>query len=160
MQGISLKIATHQLRVDPASYSVCQKKMRFSRDRQMAITQEVNKLLATSFIRDVLYPTWLVNVVMVKKSNGKWRMCVDFINLNKAYLKDSCPLPRIDRLVDFTAGFEFLSSLNAYSRYHQISMHPDDEEKIPFITESNTYSYKAMPFRLKNARVTYQRTVN
>ena len=57
---------------------------------------EVNKLLATNFIRKVHYPKWLVNMVMVKKANGKWRMCVNFRDLNQAYLKDSFPLPRID----------------------------------------------------------------
>ena len=57
---------------------------------------EVNKLLATNFIREVYYPVWLANVVMVEKTNGKWRIYVDFTDLNDAYLKDSFPLPRID----------------------------------------------------------------
>uniref|UniRef100_A0A2N9GA19 Uncharacterized protein n=1 Tax=Fagus sylvatica TaxID=28930 RepID=A0A2N9GA19_FAGSY len=69
-----------------------------------AISDEVEKVLATGFIREVYYPNWLANVVMVKKSNGKWRMCVDFTDLNKACLKDSFPLPRIDQFVDSTTG--------------------------------------------------------
>ena len=68
---------------------------------------KVNKLLASGFIRKVYYPDWLVNVVLVKKANEKWRMCVDFINLNKAYLKNSFPLPRIDQLVDSGAEISF-----------------------------------------------------
>ena len=56
----------------------------------------VNKLLTANFIREVYYPNWLANVILVKKANGKWRMCIDFTDLNKAYLKDSFPLIRID----------------------------------------------------------------
>ena len=65
--------------------------------------EEVLKLLEVDFIREVYYPDWLAKIVMVKKANGKWRMCVDFINLNKACLKNSYPLPRVDVLVDSMA---------------------------------------------------------
>ena len=58
--------------------------------------EEVDKLLAENFIREVYYLMWLANIVMVKKSNGKWRMCVDFTDLNHDYPKDSFPLPRIN----------------------------------------------------------------
>ena len=70
---------------------------------------KVNKLLAAGFIRKVYYPDWLANVVLVKKTNGKWKMCVDFTNLNKACPKNSFPLPRIDQLVDFTVGHKLLT---------------------------------------------------
>ena len=65
--------------------------------------EEVLKLLEVDFIREVYYPDWLAKIVMGKKANGKWRMCVDFINLNKACLKNSYPLPRVDVLVDSMA---------------------------------------------------------
>ena len=71
--------------------------------------EEVDKLLSANFIQEVYYPEWLANVDMVNKSNGKWRMCVDFTDLNKACPKDSFPLPRIDQMVDSTAGHELLS---------------------------------------------------
>ena len=67
------------------------------------IAEEVRKLLEAGFIREVYYPEWLANVVMVKKANGKWRMCVDFKDLNRACPKDSYPLPRIDTLVESMA---------------------------------------------------------
>ena len=85
---------------------------------------------------------------------------MDFTDLNKACPKDSYPLPRIDKLVDETCGYEFLSFLDAFSGYHQIMMHPDDEEKTSFIMDMGTYCYKVMPFGLKNAGATYQRMVN
>ena len=69
------------------------------------------------FIREVYYPDWLANVVMVKKTNGKWRTCVDFTDLNKAYPKDSYPLPQINVLVDSTARHQLLSYMDAFSSY-------------------------------------------
>ena len=121
---------------------------------------EVNKLLVANFIRKVYYPEWLANVVMVKKANGKWRMCVDFTDLNNTCLKDSFPLPRIDQLVDSTAGHKLLTFMDAFSRYNQIQMAEEDQEKTAFITSQGLYCYRVMPFGLKNAGATYQRLVN
>ena len=112
---------------------------------------EVNKLLAANFIREVYYPEWLANVVMVKKANGKWRMCVDFTDLNTACLKDSFPLPRIDQLVDSTVGHKLLTFMDAFSGYKQIQMAKEDHEKIAFITSQGLYCYKVVSFGLKNA---------
>ena len=95
---------------------------------------EVNKLLAANFIREVYYPEWLANVVMVKKANRKWRMCVDFTDLNNSCLKDSFPLPRIDRLIDLTIGHKLLTFMDAFSGYNQIQMVEKDQEKTAFIT--------------------------
>ena len=82
--------------------------------------------MTAKFIREVYYPDWLANVVMVKKTNSKWRMCVDFTDLNKAYPKDSYPLPRIDQLVDSTAGHKLLSFMDAFSGYNQIRIDEAD----------------------------------
>ena len=106
------------------------------------------------------YPKWLANVVLVKKVNGKWRMCVDFTDLNRAYPKDSFPLPRIDQLVDSTAGHKLLTFMDAFLGYNQIRMAKEDQEKTSFITSQGLYCYKVMPFGLKNAGATYQRLVN
>ena len=86
----------------------------------------MEKLLEAGFIREVFYPEWLANVVMVKKNNDKWRMCVDFIDLNKACPKDSFPLPRIDQLVDSTVEHKLLSFMDALSGYNQIMMDEED----------------------------------
>ena len=106
----------------------------FAPERDNAIKKEVQKLTVVKFIQGVYYPDWLANVVMVKKANGKWRMCVNFTNLNKAYPKDSYPLQRIDQLVDSTAGHRLLSFMDAFSRYNQIKMDKADQEKTSFIT--------------------------
>ena len=132
----------------------------FAQERDKAIAEEVRKLLEASFIREVYYPDWLANVVMVKKSNGKWRMCVDFTDLNKACPKDNYPLHRIDTLVDSTARHELLSFMDAFSGYNQIKMSEEDQEKTSFITSQGLFFYKVMPFGLKNAGATYQRLMN
>ena len=87
-------------------------------------------------------------------------MCVDFTDLNKACLKDSFPLPRINQLVDLTAGHKLLSFMDAFSRYNQILMDEDDQEKNLFVTSQGLYCYNIMPFGLENAGATYQRLVN
>ena len=97
---------------------------------------------------------------MVKKSNVKWRICIDYTDLNKACPKDCFPLPRIDQLVDSTAGHELLSFMDAYSGYNQIRMYGPDELKTTFTTDRGLFCYQVMPFGLKNAGATYQRLVN
>ena len=98
--------------------------------------------------------------MLVKKANGKWRLCIDFTDVNRACPKDSFPLPRINLIVNATAGLELLSFMDAFSGYNQISMDPDDQEKTSFVTGQGTYCYRVMPFGLKNAGATYQRLVN
>ena len=129
-------------------------------EREKVINEEVGKLLQVGAIREVEYPEWLANVVLVKKANGKWRLCIDFTDVNRACLKDSFPLPQIDLIVDATADHELLSFMDAFSGYNHISMDPDDQEKTSFITGQGTYCYRVMPFRLKNTGATYQRLVN
>ena len=100
------------------------------------MAEEVRKLLEAGFIREVHYPDWLANVVMVmvRKNNGKWRMCVDFTDLNRACPKNSYPLLRIDTLVDSTARHILLSFMDAFSGYNQIKMKEEDQEKTSFVT--------------------------
>ena len=93
--------------------------------------------------------------MVVKKKNGKWRVCKDFTDLNKTYLKDPFPMPRIDQLVDATVGHPRMSFLNAFQGYHQIPLALGDQEKIVFVTSTGNYHYKVMPFGLKNVRSTY-----
>jgi hypothetical protein len=160
MSGISPSIISHKLNVNPSLRPVKQKRRVFAPERNDAIMEEVDKLLTVNFIREVFYPDWLVNVVMVKKNTGKWRMCVNFTDLNKACPKDSFPLPRIDQLVNSTAGHKLLTFMDAFSGYNQIMMDENDQEKTSFITNKGLFCYKVMPFGLKNAGATYQRLMN
>ncbi|KAK1588714.1 hypothetical protein Q3G72_026322 [Acer saccharum] len=151
MPGIDRSTISHNLAVNEKCKPVVQKRRSFNPERSAAIKEEVSKLLAAGSIREVKYPEWVANVVLVKKKNNQWRMCVDFTDLNKACPKDSFPLPRIDQLVDATAGHETLSFMDAYSGYNQIKMHRPDEEKTAFTTDQGLYCYTVMPFGLKNA---------
>ena len=160
MPGIDPSIITHRLNVCPSFKPVRQKKRVFAHERDNAVKDEVQKLMATKFIREVYYPDWLANVVMVKKANGKWRMCVDFTDLNKACPKDSYPLPHIDQLVDSTTGHKLLSFMDAFSGYNQIRMDEADQEKTSFVTSQGLFYYEVIPFGLKNAGATYQRLVS
>ncbi|KAL5551148.1 hypothetical protein UlMin_001324 [Ulmus minor] len=126
----------------------------------MAINTEVDKLLKAGFIEEANYPDWIANVILVKKANRNWRVCIDFTDLNRACPKDNFPLPRIDQLVDATARHELLSFMDAYSGYNQIRMHEEDQEHTAFLTNQGLYCYKVMSFGLKNAGATYQRLVN
>ena len=160
MTKISTKVISHELNVDPTFKLVKQKRRKVGPDREEAVNAEVIRLFEAGLIREVKYPDWLSNSVVVKKKNGKWRVCVQFTDLNKACPKDCFPLLHIELLVECTTGHEMLSFMDAFSGYNQIMMNPDDQEKTSIITKRGTYSYKVMPFGLKNAGATYQRLVN
>ena len=119
----------------------------------------MDNLLSASFIKEVNYIDWLENVVVVPKKDGKWRVCIDYIDLNEACLKDSFPLSRIDQIIYAYVGHGMLLFMNAFSSYHHIPMHPPDAEKTTFITPHRLYYYNLMPFGLKNVGATYQRLV-
>ena len=160
MGGIDLTVINHKLNVSSSFKPVKQKRRSFALERHKAINEEVDKLLQANSIRDVEYLQWLANVVLVKKENDKWRLCIDFTDINRACPKDSFPIPRIYLIVDATAGHELLNFMDAFYGYNQISMDPNDQEKTPFVTGQGTYYYRVMPFGLKNVGATYQRLVN
>ena len=99
------------------------------------------------------------NPVLVLKKNGTWRMCLDYTDLNKACSADPFPLPRIDQIIDATAGHDSLCFLDAYSGYHQIKMAESDQAATAFITPYGPFRFNTMPFGLKNAGATYQRMI-
>ena len=132
MPYINPTVIVHRLNVNLTHKPIIQKCRRFNPELYMAIGEEVGKLLKANFIKEAHYPAWLANVVMVKKGNRKWRICIDYMDLNKACPKDSFSLPRIDQLVDATAKHELLSFMDAYSGYNQILMCLDVEDKTTF----------------------------
>ena len=147
----------HHLNVNPSVTPKRQPPRRPSNEHVEAIKNEVIKLKRAGAIKEVFYPQWLANTVVVKKKTGKWRVYVDFTDLNKACPKDPFPMPRIDQLVDATLGHPRMSFLDVFQGYHQIPLATDDQEKTAFVTLVGNYHYKVMPFGLKNAGSTYQR---
>ena len=96
MVGIHPDVMFHRLNIDPQAKLVRQKQRALDADHYNALQDEVDSLLKIGFIRESYYPDWLSNLVLVLKSNGKWRTFIDFMNLNKACPKENFPLPRID----------------------------------------------------------------
>jgi hypothetical protein len=155
--GVNRDVIEHSLNMDPSFRPRKQRLRKMYEDKVEGAQNEVKRLLSAGVIREVTYPEWLANTVMVKKANGKWRMCIDFTDLNKACPKDEFPLPRIDSLVDAATSSELMSLVDCYSGYHQIWMKKEDEPKTSFITSSGTYCYLRIPEGLKNAGGSFSR---
>jgi len=118
MSGVIPNVITHRLSIFKEARPISQKKRDLGDEKRLTAKEEADNLLSVGFIREARYTTWLANVVMVTKSNGNWRMCVDYRNINSACLKDTYPLPNIDRLVNGAAGHKIMSFLDAYSGYN------------------------------------------
>jgi hypothetical protein len=128
-----------------------------SKDQILAAKIEVQRLLDANVAREVEYSEWLANVVLVPKKNGKMRMCIDFIDLNKACKKDPFLLPRIDASIDKAATCRRFLLLDCFSGNHQIWLKKEDQEKTSFTTPFGTYCYIRMTEGLKNAGSTFAR---
>ena len=120
--GIDPSFICHQLNVNPSIIPKRQPPRRPSKEYAEAVRSEVAKLKQTGAIKEVFYPQWLANTVVVKKKTKKWRVCVDFTDLNKACPNDPFPMPRIDQLVDAIVGHPRMSFLDAFQGYHQIPL--------------------------------------
>ena len=149
MPGIPPSVMCHKLDIKPSYKPVKQKLRHQGKERIEAVKEEVEKLLKTGFIRECKYSNWLSNVVLVKKPNRTWRMCVDLTDLNKVCPKDDYPLLKIDRVVDSTAGHALQSFMDANAGYHQIPLAVEDQSHTTFITNFGVYCYKVMPVGLK-----------
>jgi hypothetical protein len=155
--GVSREVIEQKLQVNPIAKPKKQKLRKMSEEKIEAVKAEVQHLLDAGFIREVTYPQWLGNVVMVCKKNKKWKMCTDFTDLNMCCLKDDFPLARINQIIDSVAGCDLMALLDCFSGYHQIWLRKEDEEKTCFITPFGTYCYVRMPKGLRNAGPTFCR---
>ncbi|GJW88822.1 reverse transcriptase domain-containing protein [Tanacetum coccineum] len=160
MTGVPRHIAEHRLNVRDGCSPVTQKKRGQTADRNQAIQEEVGKIVEAGIMKEVHYHDWLSNLVMVKKHDGSWRMCVDFKDLNKACPKYGYPLPEIDWKVESLCGFPFKCFLDVYKGYHQNKWKRKMKTTIEFIYNAKQYLYTKMPFGLRNAGATYQRLVD
>ena len=159
MPGVPRGLAEHHLRVNPKVKPVKEHLRRSAVQKRKAIGEEVARLLAAEFIREIYHSEWLANIFMVPKKDDSLRMCIDFKHINRACPKDHFPLPRIDQIVDSTAGCKQLSFLDAYSGYHQIRLYGHDKIKTTFITPFRCFCYVTMPFGLKNAGSMFMRII-
>jgi hypothetical protein len=155
MLGIPRELAEHELTIFPNAKPIKESMRRYNPEKARSMGEEINRLLEAKLIREIKEARWLSLLVMVEKKDTKiYRMCIDFTALNKHCLKDYFSLPRIDQIIDSTAGCECLSFLDTYSGYNQIRLKVEDEDKTAFITSHGVYCYTTMPFGLKNVGAT------
>ena len=152
-------LAEHRLHVDPKAKPVKEHLRRSAMEKRKAIGEEVARFLAAKFIREIYHSEWLANNVIVPKKDDSLCMCINIKHINWACPKEHFPLPRIDQIIDSTAGFERLSFLDAYAGYHQIRLYGPDEIKTAIITPFGCFCYVTMTFGLKNARATFMRMI-
>ena len=120
--GVDPSFICHHLNVNPSVIPKKQPPRHSSKEHSDVVKVEVTKFKQARVIKEVFYLEWLANTMVVKKKNRKWRVCVDFTDLNKACSKDLFLMPRIDQLVDVTVGHHLMSFLDTFQRYHQIPL--------------------------------------
>jgi hypothetical protein len=159
MQGIHPETCTHHIYTDDNIRPLRQPQRRMNPILKEVVKEELQKLLKVGFIYPISDSQWVSPLVVVPKKNGKWRICVDYRELNKATLRDHFPLPFIDQVLDSLAGKKYFSFLDGFSGYNQINIALEDQDKTTFTCPWGTYAYKVLPFGLCNAPATFQRAV-
>jgi hypothetical protein len=157
LTGVDRSFIELRLNIDPSIKLRRQKLKKMSDDKVVAVKSEVQRLLDTTVICEVMYPKWLANTVPVKKKNGKWRICIDFTDLNKATPKDNYPLPRMDQVVDSAANAAVMSLLDCFSGYHQCWMAKEDEEKNQLHHPFRNFQFRADAGGFEKCRPNFHR---
>ena len=124
------------------------------------IEKKIKCMYEAGIIAPIIFLEWVSNLVPTRKKTGEMRLCVDLRNVNKVSLKDNYTLPKMDHILKRVVGSSRISLLDGFSRYNQILVHPDDQEKTDFTTPWGTRMYIKMPFGLKNAGATFQREMD
>eukprot|EP00253_Pinus_taeda_P017525 PITA_17525 len=159
MKGIDPKTCIHHIYIEENSRPIRQPQRRMNPNLREIVKEELQKLLNVNFIYPISDSRWVSPLVVVPKKNGKWRVCIDYRELNKATLKDHFPLPFIDRVLDTLAGKKYFSFLDGYGGYNQIQVAPENQKKTTFTCPWETFSYQVLPFGLCNAPAKFQRAV-
>eukprot|EP00253_Pinus_taeda_P019898 PITA_19898 len=159
MKGIDPQLCTHHIYIEKDARPVRQPQRRLNPHLKEVVKAELQKLLDVNFIYPISDSKWVSPLVVVPKKNGKWRICVDYRELNKATQKDHFPLPFIDQVLDTLAGNKLFSFLDGFSEYNQIQIAPEDQDKTTFTCPWGTFAYRVLPFGLCNAPTTFQRAV-
>ncbi|GJU40946.1 reverse transcriptase domain-containing protein [Tanacetum coccineum] len=150
----------HRINVFDHAEPIKQKKRSLALERNEVIHSQVKELIEAGILREVKYQTWVSNPMVVKKDNEKWKLRVDFTNINKACIREPHPLPAAEQKAEGLHKYRLKCFLDAYKGYHQIPIAEKDEEKTAFFTREGVFCYKRLPFGLKNAGATYQRLID
>ncbi|CAL8087795.1 unnamed protein product [Prunus armeniaca] len=157
--SLNPNLVSHTLNIELGTKPVVQPRRNFHPEIEKQIKVEIEKLLAAGFIKPIKHPTWLANIVPVKKMTRVIRVCTEYRDLNPACPKDEFPLPNMDILIDSTSSQGMLSFMDEFNGYNQIKMSPKDAKKTAFRTPYGNFYYTVMPFGLKNAGTTYHRAM-
>ena len=152
-------VCRHQIYIKEGCKPVRQPQRRMKLTLKDIVKEELQKLLDAGFIYPMSDSEWVSPLVLVLKKNGKWRICVDYRELNKATKKDHFPLPFIDQVLDGLARKKLFSLLDGFNGCNQIQISPEDQDKTNFTYPWRTFSYRSVPFGLCNAPATFQRVV-
>jgi hypothetical protein len=162
MPRLDRSIVEHRLPLKPGFRPFQQRARQMKAEVQEEVKKEVKKMIEASFIRTCRYAEWIFSVVPVQKKDGRWKVCVDFRDLNRATPKDEYPMPVAETLINTAAGHKMLSFMDGNTGYNQIFMAPEDIHKTPFRVPGavGLFEYVVMTFGLKNASATYERAMN
>jgi len=160
MKGIDPQLCTHHIYIEKDVRPVHQPQRRLNPHLKDVVKAELQKLLDVNLIYPISDSKWVSPLVVVPRKNGKWRICVDYRELNKATQKDHFPLPFIDQVLDTLVGNKLFSFLDGFSGYNQIQIAPEDQDKTTFTCPWGTFSYRVLPFGLCNALATFQRAIH
>ena len=162
MLGLDRSLVEHHLPIKPKFHPFQQPPRRMSKEVELKVKEDIEKLLKARFVILIRYVQWLENIVHVMKKNGKIRVCVDFRDLNAVTPKDMYVMPIANMLIDSTANNKLLSFMDGFSRYNQILINVDDISKTAFRYPGSLgmFEWLVTPFGLKNAGATYQRVMN
>lgn len=145
----------HHIYIEKDARLVHQPQWRLNPHLKDIVKVELQKLLDVNLIYQISDSKWVSPLGLVPKKNGKWRICIDYRELNKATQKDHFPLPFIDQVLDILVGKKLFSFLDGFSRYNQIQNAPEDEDKTNFTCPWGTFSYRVLPFGLCSAATTF-----
>ncbi|KAK1693016.1 hypothetical protein QYE76_009713 [Lolium multiflorum] len=162
MPGLDRSIIEHRLPLKKGFRPFQQRARQMKAEILVEVKKEIEKMLNAGFIRPCRYAEWISNVVPVEKKDGRWRVAIDFRNLNSATPKDEYPMPVAETLINAAAGHKVLSFMDGNAGYNQIFMAPEDIHKTAFRVPGSVglFEYVVMTFGLKNAGATYQRAMN
>lgn len=159
MKWIHPNLCTHHIYFKDGCKLVTQPQCRMNPALKEVVKEELQKLLSANFIYPISGSQWVSPLVIVPKNNGKWRVCVDYRELNKASQKDHFSLLFIVQVLDTLSEKKLFSFLDRFSGYNQIHIAPEDQDKTTFTCPWGTYAYRVLPFGLCNVQETFQREI-